>query len=272
MHIHSRFSDGAYNPKSIVETAMQNNLDVISITDHDTVEAYKHIPHNHVPLRILPGIEFSSLWQNSDVHVLGYGIDTKNKSLLEILNWMKDGRQSRAQKILDKLSILGIKIPLELVLSFAGEMKLIVRPHIAKALIANNHCKNKQEAFEKYIGNDAPAYVPKPMLSTSEVIRYIHESGGVAVIAHPGKLNSLFYLHDFVKIGIDGLEVWHPEHNEALRMELEEFCVKNGLYQTGGSDLHGDEDVSVYINPIPSSEVILCNIQSIWDRYKCMMK
>jgi predicted metal-dependent phosphoesterase TrpH len=272
LHLHSRYSDGALKPKAIIETAIQNNLDLISITDHDTVEAYKHIPALHVPLRIIPGIEFSSTWDDSDVHVLGYGIDVNNANLLEVLSWMKDGRWNRAEKMLDKLSRLGIKIPMETVVSYAGDMNLIVRPHIAQALVADNHCRNKQEAFERFIGNDAPAYVPKPVLSTADVVRFIHDAGGIAVIAHPGKLKSLDYLDDFIHLGIDGLEVWHPDHNEEMRLKLTEFCHQNALLKTGGSDFHGEDESSVYFGGVPVSDSILQDVQKIWDDYKCRFK
>lgn len=269
LHIHSKYSDGVLNPKSIIEKAIYGNIDLISITDHDTVEAYRHLSVSHIPLRIIPGIEISSTWKGDDVHILGYGIDINNSDLLDIMIWMKEGRHTRAEKMLLKLSKLGIKIPVEQVLSFAGDMKLIVRPHIAKALVADNHCKSKQEAFDLYIGNDAPAYEPKPVLSTADVISYIHNAGGIAIVAHPGKLKSIFYLEDFISFGIDGLEVWHPDHNEAMRKELEEFCLKNNLLQTGGSDFHGDDDAENNIRPVPATELILSDVQTIWERYKC---
>jgi 3',5'-nucleoside bisphosphate phosphatase len=272
LHIHTRYSDGAFKPKELTNAAKSNNLDIISFTDHDSVEVYKHIPIEHAPVRILPGIEFSSTWENSDVHILGFGIDTSDKQLLDILAWMKSGRHVRAEKMLDKLSAMGIKIPFENVLSFAGDMKLIVRPHIAQALVANNHCRNKQEAFEKFIGNDAPAYVPKPVLSTADVIAFIHAAGGLAVVAHPGKLKSLTFIDDFTLIGIDGLEVLHPDHDEKRVKELKEICLKYNLLQTGGTDYHGDEDSNIYVNPIHPDEEVLRDIQVIWDRYKCSTK
>ncbi len=269
LHIHSQYSDGVLSPKSIIERVISSNIDLISITDHDTVEAYRHLPDNYLPLRIIPGIEFSSSWKGDDVHILGYGVDTDNRELNEILVWMKEGRHSRAEKMLYKLSKLGIKIPVEQVLSFAGEMKLIVRPHIAKALVAENHCKTKQEAFDLYIGNDAPAYEPKPVLSTIDVINFIHKAGGIAIVAHPGKLKSIFYLEDFIKANIDGIEVWHPDHNEGMRKELEEFCLKNSLLQTGGTDFHGEDDAENMIRAVPSTDMIVGDVNTIWNKFKC---
>jgi len=269
LHIHTRCSDGGFSPNYIIDKAKLNNLDIISITDHDSVEAYSHVPKDNTPLRLLPGIELSSTLDGSDVHILGYGIDVENKALLDILHWMKDGRRNRALMMLQKLSKLGIDVPFESVLSFAGDMKLIVRPHVAQALVAAKHCRNKQEAFEKYIGNDAPAYVAKPILSSANVIKYIHDAGGVAIVAHPGKLKTLNYLYDLIDYGLDGLEVWHPDHGDYLKLEFDEFCSKNGLLKTGGSDFHGEEDVHNYFGSVPVSDVILKDIQTIWDNYKC---
>jgi predicted metal-dependent phosphoesterase TrpH len=272
LHIHTRCSDGGFSPNYIMEKAQQSNIDIISITDHDSVEAYSHALKSHIPVRLLPGIELSSTLDGSDVHILGYGIDVKNQPLLEILDWMKDGRKTRAQKMLQKLTKLGISIPFENVLAFAGEMKLIVRPHIAQALVEGKHCRNKQEAFDKFIGNDSPAYVPKPILSSADAIRYIHNAGGVAIVAHPGKLRKLDYLYTLVDVGLDGVEVWHPDHNELLMREFHEFCAKNGLLQTGGSDFHGEEDVHNYFGSVPVSDLVLQDIQSIWDNYKCRIQ
>jgi predicted metal-dependent phosphoesterase TrpH len=272
LHIHTSCSDGAFKPREVINKSQQKCIDIISITDHDTIEAYKHIPQSGFPTRILPGIELSSSWEEQDIHILGYGIDYKNKPLIEILGWMKEGRHTRAERMIDKLEKLGLKIPFELVLSFTGEMNLIVRPHIAQALVAKKYCKNKQEAFEKYIGNDAPAYVPKPILSTPEAIEFIHNAGGIAVIAHPGKLKSMNFLNDLITLKIDGLEVCHPDHQDYLIKELSEFCVKNCLYQTGGSDFHGEPGGLTYLDKTLVPEAVIKDVQTIWDKYKCRMK
>jgi len=269
LHILTRCSDGGFTPRQIVEKALENRLDLISITDHDTVEAYRYLSKSQIPLRLLPGLEFSSTWDGNDIHVLGFGIDIHNQQLLEILHWMSEGRKTRAQKMLAKLKALDIKVPFELVLSFAGEKKLIVRPHIAQALLSLGYVKSRQEAFEKYIGNDKPAYVPKPILPTPEVIDYIHAATGVAVLAHPGKLKQFNYLQDFVKAGLDGLEVWHPDHADWQIMELTNLAERFGLLKTGGSDFHGEQDIHNYFGAVPVSDEILKDVDKIWNNYLC---
>jgi predicted metal-dependent phosphoesterase TrpH len=269
LHIHSRCSDGYLTPKQIVDKARANSIDIISITDHDSVEAYRYLSRSQIPLRLLPGIEFSSTWEDNDIHILGFGVDTANPALLEILHWMSDGRRTRAQKMLHKLEQMGMPIPMDLVLSFAGEKKLIVRPHVASALVASKYCRTKQEAFEKYIGNDRPAFVPKPILSTPEVIDYIHQAGGVAIVAHPGKIKSPGFINEFIMHGLDGLEIWHPDHNDWQINAFRELCNAHGLYKTGGSDFHGEEDVHNYLGPVPLADDILESITKIWENYKC---
>jgi 3',5'-nucleoside bisphosphate phosphatase len=272
LHIHSTFSDGVFKPKHILDTSRQNGIDIISITDHDTVEAYKHIHQAGLAVRILPGIEFSSNWDDQDVHILGYGVDTRNRVLADMLAWMKEGRHSRAEKMIEKLENMGIKIPFDLVLSFTGEKNLIVRPHIAQALIAQKYCKTKQEAFDKYIGNESPAYVPKPKLLTPEVIDLIHSVGGLSVVAHPGKLKHMSYLEEFAGMGIDGVEVYHPDHKADMIDALQDFCQKYDLYQTGGSDFHGDSYNGNSIEACQVSENVLSDVQSIWNEYKCRIQ
>lgn len=269
MHIHTRYSDGAFNPNDIIDRSIQHKLDIISFTDHDTIEAYNHIKKSNGSLKILPGIELSSTWKGNDVHILGYGIDIKNHDLLNILSWMKDGRRKRADSILNKLSHLGAKISLDSVLSFAGDVKLIVRPHIAQALVAAKHCKTKQEAFEKYIGNEAPAYEPKPELSSADVIELIHQAAGIAVIAHPNKLKSQDFIPELIREKLDGIEVWHPDHNTQKVSEYQAYCISNGLIMTGGTDFHGEFDVDNYIGSAPVSEQVLTHVQKLWDDYSC---
>lgn len=272
LHIHTRFSDGAFHPKQIIERSIQHSLDIISITDHDTIEAYNHLGDFEDTIRILPGIEFSSTWKGTDVHILGYGIDIKNYQLLDTLKWMHTGRKKRAEAILAKLYKIGIKIPFENVMNYAGDINLIVRPHIAQALVSAKYCRTKQEAFEKFIGNEAPAYVPKPDLSSTEVINLIHKAGGVAIVAHPSKLKAQEFIDELITVKLDGIEVWHPDHSQSKVIEYQEYCLKKGLIMTGGSDFHGEIDIDNYIGSVPVSDSVVSHVKQLWNDYKCQTK
>lgn len=272
LHLHTNVSDGNISPKELIKRSQEIGLDLISITDHDTSDAYMQIPDNILPLRILPGMEISSLYKGDDVHILAYGCDFNNPALRAMTEMYLKGRKERAQKIIKLLTDMGMPISLEEVIAIAGSRELIVRPHIAQVLVNHKFCQTRNEAFEKYIGDNKPAYVPKPEVSVSDVISIIHQADGFAVIAHPGKLAKLSYLEDIITMDIDGLEVWHPDH---YQWEIENFikiATEKGLYMTGGSDYHSEQDKHNLFDIIPLPEVVLTSVKKLWKEYQCRVK
>ncbi len=272
MHLHSNVSDGALTPKSLIRRAMENNIDLISITDHDTVDAYHHINIADYPIYILPGIEISAQENGVDIHVLAYGIDVHDKTLNDLMEMYLHGRRDRAKLMLGKLKKHGIHIDLREVVAIAGSRELIVRPHIAQVMVTKGYCTNKNEAFDLYIGNEKPAYVAKPEVSMDEAIKVIQEAGGFAVMAHPGKLKDVSYIQSGIDKGIDGLEVWHPDHNNGLLRDLIDIGQKNGLYMTGGSDFHGEHDFHNQFGYIPHNDVIINSVNDLWGTWQCRIK
>ncbi len=272
LHLHTNVSDGALTPARLIKRSQEIGLDLISITDHDTADAYKQLPESVTPLRILPGMEISSQHQGNDVHILAYGYDIRNHALLEMTEMYLIGRRERAIKMISLLAGLGINIDLQDVVAVAGSRELIVRPHIAQILVSKGYCQTKNEAFDKYIGNFKPAFVPKPELSVRDAIKIIHDAGGFAVIAHPGKLAKASYLEEFIPWGIDGIEVWHPDH---YQWEIDNFIAlaqKNGLYMTGGSDFHGEQDRHNLFDVVPAPQVVLDSVNKLWQEYQCRLK
>ena len=272
LHLHTNVSDGALTPARLIKRSQEIGLDLISITDHDTADAYKQLPESVTPLRILPGMEISSQHQGNDVHILAYGYDIRNHALLEMTEMYLIGRRERAIKMISLLAELGINIDLQDVVAVAGSRELIVRPHIAQILVSKGYCQTKNEAFDKYIGNFKPAFVPKPELSVRDAIKIIHDAGGFAVIAHPGKLAKASYLEEFIPWGIDGIEVWHPDH---YQWEIDNFIAlaqKNGLYMTGGSDFHGEQDRHNLFDVVPAPQVVLDSVNKLWQEYQCRLK
>ncbi len=269
LHLHTNVSDGVLSPAQLVSRARQIGLDLISITDHDTGDAYRLLPEDIQPLRILPGMEISSEHEGSDVHVLAYGVNFASPSLVEMVEMYLIGRRERAIRMIDKLCDLGMDLTLEEVVAVAGSRELIVRPHVAQILVNRGYVATKNEAFDKYIGNDGPAYYPKPEFSVSQAIGVIHEAGGFALIAHPGKLERQSYIEEFIAMGIDGLEVWHPDHNPPQVQNYIETCQNNGLYMTAGSDFHGDLDRRNEFDAVPSNKVILESVNRLWREYQC---
>lgn len=269
LHLHTKVSDGALSPAQLIKRAKQINLDLISITDHDTVDAYHKLPADLLPLKILPGIEISSQHQGNDVHILAYGCDIYNKTLLEMTEMYLLGRRERAIKMIQKLKDMNIHITLKDVISVSGSRELIVRPHIAQILVNKGYCSHKNEAFDKYIGNGKPAYEAKPEVSVKDAVDIIHTAGGFAVIAHPGKLANVNNIHEFILMGIDGLEVWHPDHYQYQIEEFTSIALKNGLFLTGGSDFHGEQDAHNIFDAADVNEVVIESVNKLWREYKC---
>jgi predicted metal-dependent phosphoesterase TrpH len=269
LHLHTNVSDGVLSPSQLVARARQIGLDLISITDHDTGDAYRLLPRDTGSLRILPGLEVSSQHEGTDVHILGLGVDLNSQSLVDMMEMYLIGRRERAIKMIEKLAALGLDITLNEVLAVAGSRELIVRPHIAQILVNRGYVASKNEAFDKYIGNFKPAYVAKPEVLVPNAIRVIHEAGGFAIIAHPGKLERDSYLDEFVDMGIDGLEVWHPDHYQYQIDGFTDICQKNGLFMTAGSDFHGDSDKNNLFDSVYTNEAILDSVRRLWKEYQC---
>ncbi len=269
LHLHTNVSDGVLSPAQVVDHAQKIGLDLISITDHDIGDAYGLIPKDTSPLRILPGIEISSLHEGSDVHILALGVNLESTSLVEMMEMYLVGRRQRAIRMIEKLGELGMDLTLEEVVAVSGSRELIVRPHIAQIMVNRGYVSSKNEAFEKYIGNDKPAFSPKPEFSVPDAIRVIHEAGGFALIAHPGKLEKESFIDEFIEMGIDGLEAWHPDHYHFQVQDYIEICQKNGLYMTAGSDFHGDLNGRITFDAVPANEVILESVNRLWREYQC---
>ena len=270
LHIHTNYSDGIFSPQEVLEFAAKSKYNIISITDHDTLEGYfevKKVTYDY-GIKIIPGIEVSSIYQERDIHILAYDIDVENKYLLELLQSIQKARLVRAKQILHKLDDLNIHIDFERVSMFAGKNDLIARPHIARAMVENGSCKSTKEAFDKYLGNESPAYVLKQTPSVKEIIDAIHDAGGVAVLAHPHTMMNDNFIDDFVQMGLDGLEVFYAKYDQALVDYYDEIAMKNGLIRTGGSDFHGEIADFEYFGEYSAPHYVVEEIKFYAEKYK----
>jgi len=266
MHTHSTASDGIYSPRKLVDYAIEKGLAGIAITDHDTIdgieEAIQQARH-YKNFIIIPGVELSTEYNNEEVHVLGYMINYKNRYLLKLLNNLQTERNNRALKIIDKLTNLGFEINYEDIERIAGP-GTIGRPHIARALIHKGYVKNNEEAFKKYLSKGCPAYVPRQKLTPRDAIDIIRESGGVSVAAHPGLLECMITLDYLVEIGIDGIEVYHPDHTIDKSLKYLELAKKHNLIVTAGSDFHYPPNNNKYHGDLGSTKIPLKSIQVLF--------
>jgi predicted metal-dependent phosphoesterase TrpH len=240
LHIHSTASDGVLTPSALVHLALERRLDVIALTDHDTLAGLPEaqLAVAGTDLEVIPGVEISSEGSWGDLHFLGFYVDPANSFLKERLQAMRESRMGRARQMVEKLAQLGMPLEWEEVQAQASGQS-VGRPHIARALLEHNYIADTGEAFERYIGRDGPAYVPRMRLTPAEVIEAIHRAGGVAVLAHPAHSGAVDRVEEFVAYGLQGLEVYYPEHSTEDREALLDLCHRHRLLATGGSDFHG---------------------------------
>lgn len=241
LHIHTTASDGILSPQKVINSAREMGLMGIAITDHDTVGGVASLDYNNKSfwgIEVIPGIELNTEHGDSEVHILGYFIDIFHPGLADRLEEIKNARYDRARKMTAKLKNMGLGIDfLEVEKLARGD--LIGRPHIAQALAAKRYVFSIREAFEKYIGKGRPAYVPRYKFDPQEAISLVKNAGGITVLAHPGLIKNSHYIYQLIEMGIEGLEVYYPEHNQQYIKRLKKLSSKYNLVMTGGSDFHG---------------------------------
>jgi 3',5'-nucleoside bisphosphate phosphatase len=243
LHIHTNCSDGLYSTKEVLDLAADRNLDVIAITDHDTLDGYHKALKllDNYDLKLIPAVEISTNYKGYDIHLLAYNVDPNNKKLNSLLLGIQHGRFIRAKKIIRKLEDFDIQIDFKNVRKLTGSKDLIGRPHIARAVLEAGYCRDKQEVFDKYISNDAPAYVAKPTPSPKKVIKTIRKAGGIPVIAHPFTIRNDAIIEELISMGVMGLEVYYAKTSQDTVDHYESMACENNLIRTGGTDFHGDD-------------------------------
>jgi len=239
--MHSTFSDGLKSPAELVGMAVEKRLIAMSLTDHDCLDGVNAAIEagRDLGVEVLSGVELSCEFKGRDLHILGYGVDPDHAEFQEMLRKFRETRHNRGLKIIEKLNALGVAIDAEDVIRKSGEGAL-GRPHIAAVLVEKGIVSNTTEAFDKYIADGGPAYVPKYKMTPSEAIRYIRMAGGLAFVAHPGIfLENIEELDALIAERFDGIEVHHPKHTPVTALRLAAIAKKEGLLVSGGSDYHG---------------------------------
>ncbi|MDD3853230.1 MAG: PHP domain-containing protein [Syntrophomonadaceae bacterium] len=242
LHVHTTASDGIYSPSEVIEQAKEIGLSGLAITDHDTFgglqEARDYADKYTKDLLVIPGIEMNTELDESEIHILGYFINVNNSDILSRLEEIKQARIERALNMIRRLHTMGMIISFEQVRKLA-QGDLIARPHIAQALQDKGYVFSIKEAFEKFIGRGKPAYVPRYKFLPGEAIELIRNAGGISSLAHPGLISNQNLILEVIKMGVDGLEVYYPEHNNFQENEYINLSRKFNKVITGGSDFHG---------------------------------
>ena len=240
LHIHTTASDGLLNPEQVVEFAKEAGLRAMSITDHDTINGYlaARKKAEELDIELIPGVELSTSYKGDDFHLLDFLIDCQNPEFLKKINSFQEERRVRGEKMVEKLNELGLDLSIDTVRRIAGNSS-VGRPHLADALLKEEFVHTYDEAFARYLGYHAPAYVPTKFLTPQEGIDLIHLVRGVAVLAHPGTTRSNQAIYEFIQMGLDGIEAYHTIHDRQATRHYINLANKLGLICTGGSDCNG---------------------------------
>ena len=251
MHCHTGASDGNLAAKDLVARAAGLGIQVLGITDHDTTAG---IPAalaeaQRCGITLVPGVEISTLSGGEEIHLLGYFIDPEHPDLQALLARTREARLERAQKMLARLTKLGLPIEWERVVEISGESSSIGRPHVAATLLEAGHVRSYEEAFNLWIGRGCPAYVERYKLAPEEAIQLVRRSGGLPVLAHPylysrdgeckKSLDLGHWLPRLRDAGLEGLEVYYPNYSHRTSRQLLALAIHHSLLITGGSDFHG---------------------------------
>ena len=242
LHVHTDKSDGKLSPEKVVAEANRAGLSAISITDHDTLDGIESAlsAGKQYNVEVIPGLELSAKNNNQEIHILGFFIDWKQRQLQKRLYELRESRYDRALQMMEKLREMGVIIELSDILKHTDE-KYIGRPHLAAALVKNGYADTMSEAFQRFLGNHAPAYISKGAFSPSEAIDMVLNAHGIPVLAHPGLIENEI-LDKLIADGLMGIEAFYPNHSPQLTDYYCEIAKERNLLVTGGSDFHGFED------------------------------
>lgn len=240
LHVHTAASDGRYSPAAVWKLAVEAGLSHLAITDHDTLDGFLALAGVKADGPVLiPGVEFSTDLPACEVHVLGYYFDPADRELNRQIDLIARDRLDRAERMVAKLATLGYPVAFERVREIAGDASAVGRPHVAKALVERGYFPDVSAVFAAVLGHDKPGYVPHYKLTPADTVALIKAAGGLAVLAHPGLVGDDDVVRAMIKLGVDGIEAYHPSHDTIATSKYAALAAEHGLAVTGGSDFHG---------------------------------
>lgn len=250
LHVHSTASDGTMTPSEVVDHAIEVGLSAFALTDHDTISgiaeakqrAAWQTAHGHA-IEVYSGVEISAAYQTKEIHILGLCIEETNEILERTLTAAKESRVCRNEKMIEKFQAIGIPLTLQELIEEAPD-SVLTRGHFARALVKRGIIGSIQEAFEKYIGDTEPCYVPREYMAPEHAIHLIKKAGGVPVLAHPLRYHlshdELYTMTEHLTaLGIQGIEVYYSSNRGLDEADVKALANHFGLIATGGSDFHG---------------------------------
>lgn len=245
LHVHSNCSDGTFTPAELADYASRKGLRAFALTDHDTLEGIPEAAKaaKDQGIELIPGIEFSTAYQERDLHILGLDLDCSHPDLLEEINSFQQERQRRNQKMIDKMAADGIRISRDQMIEAFGDT-LWTRAHFARYLEQQGYVEHMWDAFQTYIGDHCPYYVPRQKTSPFHVVRLIRKAGGIPVLAHPFQYHLdeeglCILIRSLKQAGLLGIEAIYSTHSQSQENEIRKLARNFGLCVSGGSDFHG---------------------------------
>lgn len=260
-HLHTIHSDGRKTPAEVAALAYQNGVRVLALTDHDTLAgmddmraAVRGLPG----MRLVPGVELSTDIPGTEIHMLGYWVDEHDPHFLAELAQFRAGRVGRGQEMVEKLAALGYPVSWERVLAIAGEAS-IGRPHVARALVEAGHVATTDEAFDRFLNRNGPAYAEREKMTPEQAVQLITGAGGLAFIAHPTYITDMeAEVAKLVPVGLTGMEVYYRRYTPETVSYLRGVADRLGLFPLGGSDYHAmDRDAETEPGNIPLPDHIV---------------
>ena len=244
-HMHSIYSDGVKSPEELLRHALDCNLSMMALTDHDEIDGIKALRTAQEQLdpektiKIINGCEFSADYKDKSIHILGYRFDETNKELRDFIEYFKSKREERIDEIIRRCNNVGYFISKDELLKKFPKTQAYGRPHIGQLLIDGGYAKDINDVFKDILRKDSPCYVPKVKIEVPYIIDIIHKAGGLAVMAHPKLVTSDEYVVEMLVYDFDGMEVYHTKHNDDDVKRYKALAKEHNLFITGGSDYHG---------------------------------
>lgn len=258
LHCHSTVSDGTLTPEDLAQRAFSNGVELWSLTDHDEIGGQKRAAAaaRALGMQYLTGTEISVTFLEQTVHIVGLGFDPDHPVLIEGLRQTRNGREQRAREMAEGLAKVGIHGAFEGALKFVGNPDLMSRTHFARFLVESGVCKDTHEVFRKYLTEDKPGFVPHRWAKLKDALYWIHEAGGIAVIAHPARYkfsaNEEFALFtEFKGHGGQAVEVVTGSHTAAEFVTYAATAKEFGLAASRGSDFHSPDESHTELGSLP---------------------
>lgn len=271
LHNHSTRSDGLLSPTELLELAARTGVDAIALTDHDTTDGLEEAEGaaKRAGVRLIPGVEISVSWGDTTLHVVGLNVDPSAPALSKGLGSIRDGRIGRGEKIAAALETLGIPGTFDGAHALAENKSMLGRTHFARHLVEAGRVKNIQAAFDKYLAKGKPAYVAHRWAELADAVEWIRASGGLAVLAHPGRYNlkPMFrdeMLKDFRAAGGDAIEVVTGSHRPEQYAMWQRMALEHGFLASRGADYHGPGESSIEPGRLPALHESLTPVWSRW--------